>query len=685
MNRFIGALAAALGVLAVGLVPTAALAQRVQRAAAVVTPAALPAEAPKAPGGLVASVTLADVGFVSGFRFSNLGGRQELFLPLPAGADLTASEINLVLDDVSAHEAKRSLEILVNDRSAAAIALDGKTLGRQVRVPLQRVKGRAGFFKLTFSYSGAATQDRCIDVRSIGDSLTVRPESAIEVEIGSRPLDVATTAALLPRNVAIIMSSRTLGSADLAGALTIGRALRATGRRVSFHHGHDSVNELARRDDARRWTQGLILIGEMQEMAQLIEVPPSRVAGPAAALGTLAAVRAAGLPAIVVSDSDTVRAARLLASSLLPALRGVPVATVGDAIRSKVAATRVSFDELALAPAVADVFGRADITFSIAARALPAGTKPSRLALDLMVAPDGAGEKAVASVFIDDRLLGSAVAAVGEPTKFDLALPDGLVGTMMNVRVVVQRRSAQGDCRFEPQGYPAQILGSSAVLLAEATGAPHDFADLSAWWANGVEVWMPSPASERPAPVMSLIADTLTALSPESAPIAVKFSSNADAPVPTVPFIAVSSRPPAGSSPRVRFDQGRVVVADRGNKTLLDVGGFSSGAVVQIVSAGSQPGLWLKPLAADGALPAPEQLRLDRGDVAFVDQSGVALAMSSERDTLVRIAYPDRMSWLNVAERFRPWIIGAIWALVTIGFLFGLQRMLRRRGVNAGE
>ncbi len=90
------------------------------------------------------------------------------------------------LDDVSAHEAKRSLEILVNDRSAAAIALDGKSMGRQVRVPLRAPRAARGFLKLTFLYSGAATQDRCIDVRYVGDSLTVRPESAVEIEIGSR-------------------------------------------------------------------------------------------------------------------------------------------------------------------------------------------------------------------------------------------------------------------------------------------------------------------------------------------------------------------------------------------------------------------------------------------------------------------------------------------------------------------
>ena len=135
----------------------------------------------------------------------------------------------------------------------------------------------------------------------------------------------------------------------------------------------------------------------------------------------------------------------------------------------------------------------------------------------------------------------------------------------------------------------------------------------------------------------------------------------------------------------MRFDRGRVTVTDRGGRTLLDLGGFDGGAVMQLVSAGSKPGLWVKPLAADGALPGPPELRLDRGDIAFVDRSGVALAMSSERDTLIRIAYPDQVSWLTVAERFRPWIMGTLWALLTVAFLFGLQRMLRRRGTPAND
>ena len=101
------------------LAPAAAQPQKSerQRSASIAVPAPSPEPAP--PSTLLSTVTFADIGLVAGFRFSNLGGRREIFLPLPQGAALTASELLLVLDDMSAHEARRSLEILVNDRSAA--------------------------------------------------------------------------------------------------------------------------------------------------------------------------------------------------------------------------------------------------------------------------------------------------------------------------------------------------------------------------------------------------------------------------------------------------------------------------------------------------------------------------------------------------------------------------------------
>jgi hypothetical protein len=131
----------------------------------------------------------------------------------------------LSIDDVTAHEARRSLEVIVNDRVISAIALDGKSAGREVRVPLTNAILREGFVKVSFVYSGAATQDRCIDVRYVGDSVTVRPESALEFEISAlAQLSIAATAALLPQNVAVLLSSPQVAPAEVATALLIARS-----------------------------------------------------------------------------------------------------------------------------------------------------------------------------------------------------------------------------------------------------------------------------------------------------------------------------------------------------------------------------------------------------------------------------------------------------------------------------
>ena len=144
-------------------------------------------------------------------RFANLGGHRDLFVPLPQARDVAASDLLLVLDDVSAHDSRRNLEVLVNDRTVMAIVLDGKTRGRSIRIPLAKAKPRDGYLKLSFLYSGAATLDRCIDVRYVGDSLTIRPDTAVEVDLGpTGTLDVATTAALMPREVALVLPGRRL-------------------------------------------------------------------------------------------------------------------------------------------------------------------------------------------------------------------------------------------------------------------------------------------------------------------------------------------------------------------------------------------------------------------------------------------------------------------------------------------
>ena len=213
--------------------------------APVVTAAAV-APPPK-PAGLVAAVTLADIGFVNGLHFANLGGHRELYMPIPDDADVMATSLTLIVDDFAAHEAKRNLIVQINDRTVTAIALDGQGRGRTVQVPLGGARPKDGYLKLTFLYSGAATPDHCIDVRYVGDSVTVRPQTAVDIEIGAAGhLDVATTAALMPRDVAVMLPRRHLAEAEMAAAITVARALYSSGRRVTFYDGYDAAADLAK-------------------------------------------------------------------------------------------------------------------------------------------------------------------------------------------------------------------------------------------------------------------------------------------------------------------------------------------------------------------------------------------------------------------------------------------------------
>ncbi len=296
--------------------------------------------APEAPiKSLLVDAALGDVGYANGFRLSNLGGRREVYIPIPQGVELSLAEFVLVLDDVSAHDSRRSLEVLVNDRSLSAIALDGKSTGRIVRIPLAGVTPREGFLKLSFLYSGAATQDRCIDVRYVGDSLTVRPESAIQFEIGiAGAPNITATAAMMPQNVAILLSSPQPSPADIATALTLARSLSVNGRRVTFHHGIDALPQLIQREDKRRWTRGLIVVGAFDRVAPSLDAPAATLAsanGPLPVDNMLAAARIGGVPLLLVTDAASARAGRLLGNPALAALRDTQSGSVGLVAHAK--------------------------------------------------------------------------------------------------------------------------------------------------------------------------------------------------------------------------------------------------------------------------------------------------------------------------------------------------------------
>ena len=102
------------------------------------------------------------------------------------------------------------------------------------------------------------------------------------------------------------------------------------------------------------------------------------------------------------------------------------------------------------------------------------------------------------------------------------------------------------------------------------------------------------------------------------------------------------------------------------------------------VAAGLNQGLWIRTAAAEEDLVPPSQLQLDRGNVAILDKNGVAFAFSTERDRLIEVVYPDRLSLADIANAYRPWVVGALWLAFSLLVVMSVHRFYARgRGGKA--
>ena len=409
---------------------------------------------------------------------------------------------------------------------------------------------------------------------------------------------------------------------------------------MAFHRGYDALPEIAKRERDGRWTRGIVLVGPLDDAAGVLDSPVATVAGPVPAFGTLAAIRDRRHAGSCWSPMrDVARAGRLLADRCLPrraALRRPRSATTAPI------ALPTDRDDLRSARRRAGAGRSVRPRRTRRGHRHPHGCPAERgrrgFCSTSWWRPTAPAKRPSSAPSSTSACSAARSRRPAKPTHLDLPLPDGLVGTNANVRAVVQRRSAQGDCRFEPQGYPAQILGSSALVLARADAMSQDFSDLAARWADGLEVLLPASAADAARRVLGLVADVLNALSPEmrrspSDFVAAMSDARAERSLPRRQRCA-ARRSQSARALRSR-PRGRRPTAPAARCSISAAS--PAGAVAQIVEPATIPACgssrW-RPTARCRRRPT---LQLDHGDVAFLDHNGVALAMSTERDTLVQI------------------------------------------------
>jgi hypothetical protein len=619
-------------------------------------PALAQTAAPPAPEPLVRRISVGDLGFAGGIALEGLGAARDIFLPVPRDVPLLGARLVLQVESRSIFAGRRGVEVLANGRPILSRALPdgGERIELSLPIEADDLARGNGFLRLTIRSIGALTENRCLDQRLAGERLTVLEGSHLELRL---PGDVRPGAAalvqLMPREVTVVTRPGPLPPAEAMAALTAGHALAARGHNVSF-----ASDEPAARGPDGGWTRGVVLVGE---------------AVPQGAAGRLEAVTAGGLPALALGGARPDIAARALAA---------PWQAVADGQRQEVAAALARLPgqgEPGLAlPLIGlrgdlgaqDIVERGGWTIEFGARDLPPGTRPSALVLDIAAAPDAAGERPVAAVFFNETLIASQSLGAQMLARLVVPVPDGLAALDNRVRVVVQRRPRGGECETQPAGAPVQILPSSALRLAAAPMPPADFFELAPRWRDGVAILSDAPVT---AARLALMLAVLRGHAPPGAPLML---GDAGA-TPAAPFLAFTVEPPPGlRTPPLRFDRGRVVVADRQGRTVLDLAAPGGVTTAQLVAtSGGVPGIWVR--TAEGAVP--RVLPLDRGDVAFADANGVTLAFATGREQLLRVTYPDDPGLLALVERYRPWIVGGLWLALTALLVGAVVRRWRRR------
>jgi hypothetical protein len=612
-------------------------------AAAPLPPAAAPrpATAPRQTR-LQRRIGLPEIGLPAGLAFG--APARDLMFPLPRG--IAGLGARLVLDfELSApFPGRHAVRITANDRvlESRAFGESSDRLSLEVDVPPEDLARMEGLLHLQLRLVS--------DPPGNSATATLRTGSHLALLLPPAPeLGVAALFRLLPRQTQVLLRPGPVSPAEAAAALRIGLALSRTGRQVSIASTPPGQVP-AGADGFRIWDSGAVLVGPGAEAASVRIIE--------------------GQPVLVLGGAEPDRAAGLLDSAWQEAAIGGSIqGGLGGPSPPAVAARPASLSFAALRGSSAPQDqARAAWTLDFSTRDLPAGTWPEAIEVELRAAPDPAGGRAVASLLLNQVLLGSATLSAEGQGRLALPVPPGLLALENRIEVVVQRGAATG---------PAQLLPGSALRLG-ALPPVRDFLALPPAFAGGVQVLVDAAGGALVAEQLNPLLWVLRGLVPAGAPLTVVPVVPESPAQPSGPFVAATLDPPAGTHPVLRFDAGRVLLSNSAGRPLLDLSGLERVLAVQVLESEGHSGLWLRRMGALPLLPAAAPV-LDRGDVALLDGQGVALAWNSAPSPTVRVAYPDAAPGFSLRV-WRPWIVGVLWIA---GFALVVYAFARPRRIPA--
>lgn len=686
-------------------------------------------------------MTLRELGFRQPLVLSGQESQREVYLPVPAGVATRDAQLQLDGRYVRGHAGRTSgLWSVDGDPIAARSITDAQGDASQL-LAIDGEPRQNGFVRVGVGWWSIVSDYQCADQSAPANVLRLSPDSRFSYRFDGRAVDtVAKAWGALPPQVRLLVDGKALQAPAYDAAWRIGTALQAGDKQVqvvALPKVGDSVDLAGISIPAS--LQGVpayaaLAAGErahaIKDLAEVGALLSLRDSGPLAAdvmigsdalragvraaLDALAAqVGAAGADAGTAfaawrgTDMGGLEKPAANASVSVVAVAGRPTLVVDPAAAGKVAGLfaeqwrsyalgrslqvsaagtpRLDGDQVLLSrlgniAGTMDVVTRADRSASFDLGALSAdGRLPEEVVIDVSAAPNAAGQGAVATIYLNDYLLGGKVlSANGQPQRLVAKVPAYALSSRNEIRVSFLRQPARPYCHDPATGYPVSILPSSHLTLAKRS-LGSDFVGASSQLSRGNQVFVPGAwLQDAPASLGKVIAvASAVGASPEASELKVVDAGAAVS--PGAPWLAFGVAP-AGVDVAGLKD-GHLLIGGT-SQPLLDVSGLDRAAVVQVGSSGGQLGVLYSDLGAQApSFGAP--FRLLRGDLAVLDGSDAVREFDRQDPYGTRIAQDGnpQSKW----ERHMVWLLLLVGVIVFALLAARVTQVRRRKSANTGH
>ena len=681
------------------------------------------------------SVSLTELGFKGPVVLASTDTLREFYLPVPANVAVTDAALQLDANYLRADGGRTSMVVSLDNYpvSARPFTLDHGDAG--IALGVDGAARASGFVRLGVNWTSVIPRETlCADSRAPGNILRIEPTTRLTYRYdGATVADLNTAWGALPAYTNILVAGGTLAATSYDTAWRLGVALERVGKRsivVTLPAVGETVNlagvtvPTALRDMP---AFAALADGGMHRLANAAEVGALMALGqgskfhadmivddnalrtqmhaafdaiaaqiggssPAAGAafkdwrsriepsteqpvgGDVRLVNAFGRPAILVNAGAGAKAATLFgdfwhAIGVAPAvsLKAIEVPRSDDSV--------LTLKMLGGMPASFDVLGRAEWTASFDLASVAGdGRLPETLLLDVAAAPGAARAAPVASVFINDVLLGAShLTADGKRERITARIPRNALAARNVIKVSFIRQLSSDNCRETPEAYPVAVLDSSHMILKK-TDPEDNFIGMVSRFASGATLIVPTGYLADPSvslPRVIRMASS-TALSTSTTTLVVAEPGKEIKPAGNFLAMDIDFK---NDKNLVKVDGTQLVLTNHGNRPLLDMNGLNGVGVLQVGTADGHPGILYRTVGkGDPSFDKP--FRLARGNVAAIGSSGLLTEIDTENASGRDVNKDDEGFALR---NTLWWIVPIIGIVLFILLLVYASRARRRR------